>query len=1177
MRTIVLRRGGGYKYKGITFELNVPKVVDTEIAEHLLSLGRFAVSTEPPPDQQIDGLVKLDGPPAGFIKDRKNTFEHDDLNGKRILFRRRGGIGDLVFVTTLAEHVKSQYPDSSINIAVPEEKVEFMRCFDVYDNVYTLDAASGVSLVNSFHYIIPFDKVLGSESPASTDNKEYFQEHWTRAGIPEPCPDKVPTVQINQLVGNLDIQMQAVSELRRIGFGTDDYVVLLLGTSNPLKRLTPRTLKEIAQKLASVKAQREGHPRMRVLCLGGPNDRVFKSDTPWVFCNADLPLTVSAELIRRARCVIGPDTGLLHFAAAIGAPTVSLWGPTNPDNTIPRYSGEHRVVRSTFDCAPCSTIRVGRCNHNRGGYVECMRIIDEAAVIAYARDLYTSVPPHAASLLSAEQVLSETRERSSRYHIAVLLDRADSYTGGGFYTWNLAKLLASLPSTHVTVFSDTPSVKFVYTQDDIIPASQDMSVVHYDGDIKNWTSKLHFDLVVGTPPETGIAATEYAKAHNTKSVMLLYETPNYIAEYRKGVDSKEPYWERYKEAIPKADFVWVISKAVRSALYNWIPKLKELNPSVWTVWPVINKEVADSVLDEVEEEFYNHKTDSIVMIARNMPYKKLRDALHMIASDVPKAIGGPINLVVIGKGAGKLEQVISPDWKNCTITLLEDVTEREKWKYLADAKVLVHPSTFEGFGIPVAEGLYAGAQVVARPLPVLKDSFKGTIRTYVSDDEFVQNISDAFSDWKSIDEIEVDLDVEVGEHVAAEARQLFVKQHYVAGIIRAGVSKALRDDMAAYQKRVAKERNDVSAINKETDIRVAMVSPWNVRCGIAETTRDMLEHLPYPYHVFSYRKASTLTADTEEVTRCWDRDFSTYNLLLQQILDFMPTVVHIQHEHSLFQSQDKFFEFIKELKAHGIRVVVTLHTWLPSRFTDELGSLVDLVVNTKPQEDVANNFTNVLLPVQSTTAEDRIETRKALGIDTNAFVVGAFGMWQVHKGFAELFDTYNDVSSVAGDNTVYLVSGSSPPKSQYLQQVRGGVKQLLKRKRIVLLTDYPSVDVVVSRLAACDVLVFNYSITHHSSASAAIRTGMLANVPIICTTSPMFSEFTHEKEVLKVAFGDSVGLKNSILRLRNDKNLGSQLVNECNKYLEISRPEKIAEDHAAVYRRAVYGDAEEET
>jgi lipopolysaccharide heptosyltransferase I len=59
-------------------------------------------------------------------------------------------------------------------------------------------------------------------------------------------------------------------------------------------------------------------------------------------CRAAPPLTYSGSLdglialLRRTRLVIGPDTGPLHLAAALGVPTVALYGPTDPLRNGPR-------------------------------------------------------------------------------------------------------------------------------------------------------------------------------------------------------------------------------------------------------------------------------------------------------------------------------------------------------------------------------------------------------------------------------------------------------------------------------------------------------------------------------------------------------------------------------------------------------------------------------------------------------------------------------------------------------------------------------------------------------------------------------------------------------------------------------------------------------------------------
>lgn len=57
-------------------------------------------------------------------------------------------------------------------------------------------------------------------------------------------------------------------------------------------------------------------------------------------------------LLRGARVVITNDSGPLHLAVACKAPTVSLFGATNPQRTGP-YGKNNIVLQSAAPCAPC--------------------------------------------------------------------------------------------------------------------------------------------------------------------------------------------------------------------------------------------------------------------------------------------------------------------------------------------------------------------------------------------------------------------------------------------------------------------------------------------------------------------------------------------------------------------------------------------------------------------------------------------------------------------------------------------------------------------------------------------------------------------------------------------------------------------------------------------------------
>jgi heptosyltransferase-3 len=114
-----------------------------------------------------------------------------------------------------------------------------------------------------------------------------------------------------------------------------------------------------------------------------------------------LSLAESAFLISRAKYYVGPDTALTHMAAALGTPTVALFGPSNPvtwgpwpkgyeqDRNPYRMKGTQRVnnvvlLQGEGDCVPC--ILEG-CDRHTASLSACLQNLPVASVIAAIRDL----------------------------------------------------------------------------------------------------------------------------------------------------------------------------------------------------------------------------------------------------------------------------------------------------------------------------------------------------------------------------------------------------------------------------------------------------------------------------------------------------------------------------------------------------------------------------------------------------------------------------------------------------------------------------------------------------------------------------------------------------------------------------------------------------------------------
>ena len=119
---------------------------------------------------------------------------------------------------------------------------------------------------------------------------------------------------------------------------------------------------------------------LSVVLLGSEQDAALASEVE-IACGRGIAnlvgltsLKEAVGIIGKAKVAVGPDTGLMHIAAAVGTPVVSLWGATSPYRTGP-YGFEELVIQGRADCSPCY---LKRCPIGR----VCMRSIDVEEIMA---------------------------------------------------------------------------------------------------------------------------------------------------------------------------------------------------------------------------------------------------------------------------------------------------------------------------------------------------------------------------------------------------------------------------------------------------------------------------------------------------------------------------------------------------------------------------------------------------------------------------------------------------------------------------------------------------------------------------------------------------------------------------------------------------------------------------
>jgi ADP-heptose:LPS heptosyltransferase len=99
-----------------------------------------------------------------------------------------------------------------------------------------------------------------------------------------------------------------------------------------------------------------------------------------------LTLRETAEQMSGAGVVVANDSGLGHVAAAVGVPTILLFGPT-PDRTLGTFPPNVTVVRTGLPCEPCwfSSSRFRAC----GRRIDCLNGIEAANIAGLVEERLT--------------------------------------------------------------------------------------------------------------------------------------------------------------------------------------------------------------------------------------------------------------------------------------------------------------------------------------------------------------------------------------------------------------------------------------------------------------------------------------------------------------------------------------------------------------------------------------------------------------------------------------------------------------------------------------------------------------------------------------------------------------------------------------------------------------------
>ncbi|MGQ9628789.1 MAG: glycosyltransferase family 9 protein [bacterium] len=156
----------------------------------------------------------------------------------------------------------------------------------------------------------------------------------------------------------------------------DTIVGLNPGSGTTRKRIWP-----IEHFIALGRALTRGGIKVAVFC--GPREENTAGEIAkgigkgTIVTPSETTIRQHGAMIRRCDAFVTGDTGPMHIAAALGVPTIGLFGPTHPAGTFPFHEGS-LVISHYLPCSPC----YGECIYaGTSDEIKCLKEIEPEEVL----------------------------------------------------------------------------------------------------------------------------------------------------------------------------------------------------------------------------------------------------------------------------------------------------------------------------------------------------------------------------------------------------------------------------------------------------------------------------------------------------------------------------------------------------------------------------------------------------------------------------------------------------------------------------------------------------------------------------------------------------------------------------------------------------------------------------
>ncbi len=338
----------------------------------------------------------------------------------RILLTRLKFIGDIVLTTPLIHTLRDRFPKAYIAYLGDKSGVSLLEQNPYLDEIFSIDFSRNTVFqqMGLFYRLNrkKFDLVVDLFCNPRSALLSYATQASVRVGGDLPGRGKLYTVRIKDdgvpksavefhyqslkaagidakyfapeifLTADEKKESSRYLEWQGIDFARP-IVALHPGGSWPAKLWPAERFADLADSLiAKTHAQ--------IILTKGPKDtdaagKVERAAVGGVLSLPVLPLRQLAAILSLCSVYVANDSGPMHIAAAVGTPTVGLFGPGEENiwfpytSAFPGGSSKNIALRKDVPCHPC---HLDVCNRTGNGYMECMNLLSVNEVFHAVRE-----------------------------------------------------------------------------------------------------------------------------------------------------------------------------------------------------------------------------------------------------------------------------------------------------------------------------------------------------------------------------------------------------------------------------------------------------------------------------------------------------------------------------------------------------------------------------------------------------------------------------------------------------------------------------------------------------------------------------------------------------------------------------------------------------------------------